>query len=168
MKPRHSFRRILSAATLAPLVLTLTLAPPASAGTVYWANQTTGNFQWTDINQWRIAGQAPGSVPVNGDPIILDSAYMRATCGIDVAGADLNLPASTLSKTYNGRNYTIYDSTTLTANNNPLANYTDFTPVAPSTTLVEAANASSQVLRVSQMTSVNSGIVYWGHPFTRN
>ena len=171
MKTTRVMKRVGSRfAALAPLVLMAVFAgtvTPALADTLYWANQTTGNFLWTDVNQWRtVAAPAPHAAPVNGDTINLGT-YSLQNCGIDVAGANLNLPTGILTKPSTGlRELIFYDSATLTPNHNPLSSQTDFTPVAPSTTLVQAANASPQVLTLSQVTAPKGGRVYFYIPIS--
>lgn len=172
MKTTRVMKRIRSAFfALAPLVLMAVFAgtvTPALAETLYWTNSTTGNFQWTDTNHWRTAAvPAPHAAPVSGDTISMDPTYSRQNFGMDVAGANLNLPASTFAKGFiSVRQWTFYDSATLTPNSSPPSPQTNFTPVTAGQTLVQAANASTQVLTLSQVTGSKGGTFYYYIPIS--
>ncbi len=107
---------------------------------------------WADLDE-----DGTGDVPVDGNRIVLDDDYcFNGNWGIDVAGAALNLPASGMGFGYGGRNWSFYDSATLTPSNNPLANPTDF-DLGAFASLADASAASTQVLTVGSMNWDKSG-----------
>jgi hypothetical protein len=168
-KIRSAFFALAERALVASIVLVFTLATPVSAAeTLCWTNQTKGNFQWTDTNHWRTAAvPAPHAAPVNGDTIKMEAAYSLSNCCIDVAGANLTLPTGTFAKPVNSaREWIFYDSATLTPNGSPPSPQTNFTPVTAGQTLVQAANASTQVLTLSQVTGTKGGTFYYYIPIS--
>ena len=154
MKPRHTFRRILSAAALAPLVLTFTLAPPAMALQTQWSKaiadlnpvdgtNDTGTYLWTDAANWS------AGVPANGVGDSIYFYYATSPVAINTQGATLNLGNTAWMSIHNGPKIALYDSTYVTpvynaspVPNTILPNVLSFTPVAPYASLAEAANAA--------------------------
>jgi len=143
MNPTRMTRVILTAACLVAAIALLTVG--AEAVEVRWT-AGGGNFSWKDGWNWHT-----GSAPVAGDKIVFDDNYTPGgNCGIDMAGATLNLGSASMGHGYGGRNWSYYDSATLTPNSNPLANPTDFN-LGGYASLEAAAAASGQKLTVQAM-----------------
>jgi len=149
MNPTRMTKVGLTAACLLAAIALLTVG--AEAVEVRWT-AGGGNFSWQDGWNWHT-----GSAPVAGDKIVFDDDYTPGgNCGIDMAGATLTLGSASMGYGYGGRNWSYYDSATLTPNNNPLANPTDFN-LGGYASLEAAAAASGQVLTVQTMDWSKSG-----------
>ncbi|MFZ9937989.1 MAG: hypothetical protein ACO3JG_13180, partial [Luteolibacter sp.] len=93
MKPRHSFRRILSAATLAPLVLTFTLAPPVFAAN-WQGDDATSPTDWHTAVNWDTE-VAPGVGDTVGENVTFNAADSDS---IDINGTSVDVGAFTISR----------------------------------------------------------------------
>ncbi len=145
---------------VALMAVTMVVTPTLAADSRFIGDNTVpnGNVLWSAATSWAdLDADGTGDVPVDGNRIVLDDDFCyNGNWGIDVTGAALNLPGSSMGHGYGGRNWSIYDSATLTPNANPLGSPTDFTPVATAS-LVEAAAASTQVLTLGGMDWSKSG-----------
>jgi len=131
------------------------LAVSADAAEVRW-NAGNGNFLWSGAN-WEDTLGAPHAPPVAGDKVVFDDNYTPGgNCGIDMAGAMIDLGTGSLGHGYGGRNWSFYDSATLTPNNNPLANPTDFN-LGGYASLEAASSASTLLLKVQNSDWSKSG-----------
>ena len=149
MNPTRMKKMVLSAACLLAAIALLTVG--AEAVEVRWT-AGGGNFSWKDGWNWHT-----GSAPVAGDKIVFDDDYTPGgNCGIDMAGVTVSLGTASMGYGYGGRNWSYYDSATLTPNNNPLANPTDFN-LGGYGSLEAAAAASGQKLTVQTMDWSKSG-----------
>ena len=134
---------------LVVLVGMFALAAPANAAETKWISgldpAPNAIWLWNDANNWN------ATVPADGDTISFDDADITPNpgstpVGIDMKGADANLPAANFKKTYGARKLAYFNSDFLTPNNNPLTSQFDFTPVLPATTIQEAASASPALI----------------------
>jgi len=164
--------------TLLAVVLAV-IAPSAMGANIYWANPAEGNYAWAG-GPWTDNVTATGlplpwpaaAAPVDGDNIYLvpsvkisnvNYAVSAAHCSIDVAGAMLNLPNSSMGFGYGGRRWSFYDSATLTPNADPMANPTDFN-LGAFASLEAASAASTQTLTLKNMDWSKSGDPYFFMP----
>jgi len=136
-------------------VIGLLAALPANAVEVRW-NAGGGNFLWSGAN-WEDTGGMPRAAPAAGDKVVFDDDYTPGgNCGIDMAGAMIDLGTGSLGHGYGGRNWSFYDSATLIPNNNPLANLTDFN-LGVHASLEAASTASALLLKVNNSDWSKSG-----------
>ena len=137
-------------------------------GNMTWIN-TVAKTPWADLDL-DVGGL--GDVPVDGNNIKFannqPSYFGAGNWGLDLAGAvttatpgvgeySINLPNSTLNSGYGCGKVTFYDSATVDANNDPLSAMDDFTAKLPSTTLIEAATASTQKLTLKTISLSKDG-----------
>jgi hypothetical protein len=137
------------------LVIGILAVTPANAVEVRW-NAGNGNFLWSGAN-WQDTAGNPAPAPLAGDKVVFDDNYTPGgNCGIDMAGAIIDLGTGSLGHGYGGRNWSFYDSATLAPNNNPLANPTDFN-LGVHASLEAASSASALLLKVRNSDWSKSG-----------
>ena len=182
MKTTRVMKRVGSRfAALAPLVLMAVFvgtATPALAAVTTEFNKgladlnpvngvnDTGTWLWTAASNWTLGVPANGT----GDTINFKRYNWSAPIAINTQGATLNLGNSAWTGSYGGSVLAFFNSTYLTpvymatpVPNTLLQSATSFTPVAPYTSLAEAANASP-ALTLASMNFNKEHLLYLYHP----